>query len=322
LVWNSFIETIKGNVGIITHHNSDPDAIGAAQGVKELIEKLKPDYPVEIIFPEGTSELSKYIINKLNLNIKEPVSKTYDTLIIADTGKISQLGKWEEKIKSKKHRIIIIDHHLYDEENRNIADYYINNPDAYSTSEMVYELFQENKLIPTVQTAKALLAGIVFDSKFFSLGNSKTFLTTSKLLKITGNISEIRDLMNLPMDFSEKIARLKAAERVKIHRIKDWIIVHSQISSYQSSGARGLLSLGADLAIVTGKKNDKIRASLRSTNKFYTDTGIHTGNLASELGVHFNGSGSGHPTAAGFNGNVSLDTFLEFLLEILNQKIS
>ena len=69
MIWEScFIETIKGNVGIIGHHNSDPDAIGAAQGVKELIEKLKPEHPVEIIFPEGTSKLSSYIINKLNLN--------------------------------------------------------------------------------------------------------------------------------------------------------------------------------------------------------------------------------------------------------------
>jgi hypothetical protein len=147
------------------------------------------------------------------------------------------------------------------------------------------------------------------------------FEAASNLLKITGDISDIYDLMKIGPNLSVKIARLKASQRMEIHRIEKWICTTSQISSHQASGARGLISLGADLAIVSGTKKGKLRSSLRSTKEFFEETGVNLGQLVSELGLYIQGSGSGHPTSAGFNGEGKKEDFESKILEIIRGKI-
>jgi nanoRNase/pAp phosphatase (c-di-AMP/oligoRNAs hydrolase) len=313
---------IKKNNVILGHHNGDPDALGAAQGIKELINILKPGSNTEIVFPEDISKLTYKIIKDLELDVKEEPSIKQDTIIIVDTGQLSQLGKWEKIIKKKDFSIVSIDHHIFNEEISQISDCYIHKPEFHSTSEIVYELFQEYKLTPSKITAMILLTGIAFDSKFFNIGDSKMFQKVSNLLKITGEISTISELMKTSPSISEKIARIKSAQRGKIHKIKNWIIVTSIISSYHASGARGLISLGADVAIVAGSKKEKLRASLRSTQNFYQETSINMGHIAKELGKLLNGEGSGHPTAAGFNGTGELEELTTKILDILREKLT
>ncbi|MBD3205271.1 hypothetical protein GF319_02865 [Candidatus Bathyarchaeota archaeon] len=257
----------------------------------------------------------------MNLDIHEKETFEPETIIIVDTGKLSQLGRWKEQLKSKKFSIIAIDHHIYDSEIDQISDYYLIRPKANSTCEIVYDIFNLIGLKPSKKTAKALLSGIAYDSKFFSLGGYKMFEKVAKLLKIAGEISDIKEIMNLPPTYSEKIARLKGAQRLQISRIDKWVLVISQISSHQASGARGLISLGADFVMVSGIKKDKLRSSLRSTKKFYDETGVNLGNVASELAILLNGSGSGHPTAAGFNGRGTVEELEEKTIKIIKDKI-
>ena len=69
--------------------------------------------------------------------------------------------------------------------------------------------------------------------------------------------------------------------------------------------------MGANVAIVAGNDNKKLRASLRATNNFTRETSIHLGqNIATILGEEFEGAGSGHSTAAGVNGEGDPETLL------------
>lgn len=287
----------------------------------EIISSIKPGIKVQILFPEGLSKLSKNIARELKLDIHENETFEPETIIVVDTGKLYQLGVWKEKLKTKKFIIIVIDHHIFDSEIDQISDYYLIRPQANSTCEIVYEIFTQIGLKPSKKTAKALLSGIAYDSKFFSLGGYKMFEKVAKLLKIAGEISDIKELMNLSPSFSEKIARLKGAQRLEIYRIDKWVLVTSQISSHQASGARGLISLGADFVMVSGIKKDKLRSSLRSTKKFFDETGVNLGKVTSELAELLNGSGSGHPTAAGFNGRGTVKELEEKTFKIIKDKI-
>jgi nanoRNase/pAp phosphatase (c-di-AMP/oligoRNAs hydrolase) len=98
-------------------------------------------------------------------------------------------------------------------------------------------------------------------------------------------------------------------------RVDGWIIAISDLGSYQSSGARALISLGVDVAIVTGTEKQATRSSLRSTNRFYSETGIQLGELVNKISKELEGEGSGHPTAAGFNGSCSVDEFNNSIFE-------
>ena len=317
-----FIEYIGKSVVVLGHHNADPDAMGSAQGVKELVEQLKPDTIVEIVMPDDISKLSTKLIQELGLDIHEDSSIDFDTIVVVDAGGLNQLGDWATIIQEKKQVVVLIDHHILDEQLASQVDLLIHNEEASSTCELVYRLYVKTGITPSVKTSSALLAGIAFDTRFFSLGKSDTFRAVSDLLQNIGDVSEIREIMQSDTDASEKIARLKAGQRAQIHQVKEWIIAFSELSSYQASGARALIQLGADLAIVIGEEKKETRASLRSTQSFHNVTHIHLGELISEFSAENGGMGSGHPTAAGYNGVISHVILRQKLLKNIIEQIN
>ena len=306
---------------VLGHHNADPDAIGAAVGIKELVETLSPTSVVTCVMPVDVSALSERIIQMLGLEIREKYNDPFDTLIIVDTGSLNQLGDWEETVRGSGFNLLVIDHHNRNPEYDELSVFYLIDEEAGSTSEQVHRLFKEYDFKPSSTTAKALLAGITFDSKFFSIGSAQTYQSVSELLEITGDISSTRELFNSTIQLPEKIARIKAAQRTETHQINGWIIALSRLGSYQSSGARALISLGADVAVVTGEDKGDLRASLRSTQRFHDKTAIHLGNLFSEASETLDGQGNGHPTAAGYNGSGDIDEFHSKILALIKKKL-
>jgi nanoRNase/pAp phosphatase (c-di-AMP/oligoRNAs hydrolase) len=317
----SFKDLLGKQIVVLGHHNADPDAIGAAVGIKELVETLSPTSVVTCVMPADVSALSERIFQMLGLEIREKYNDPFDSLIIVDTGSLKQLGDWEETVRESGFNLLVIDHHNRNSEYDELSDFYLIDEEAGSTSEQVQRLFKEYDLEPSITTAKALLAGITFDSKFFSIGSAQTYQSVSELLEITGDISSTRELFNSTIQLPEKIARIKAAQRTETHQINGWIIALSRLGSYQSSGARALISIGADVAVVTGEDKGDLRASLRSTQRFHDKTAIHLGNLISEASETLDGQGNGHPTAAGYNGSGDIDEFHSKILALIKKKL-
>ena len=316
-----FIEYLGDFVVIIGHHNADLDAIGAAQGVKELIMKIKPDTITQIVMPEDISRLSEKIIETLQLEVFTEVKIDYDTIIIVDSGNFNQLGAWAKLINESNEVIILIDHHTLDDELCKKVDLLIHDDEASSTCEIIHRLYEKYQIQPSIQTSKSMISGIAFDTKFFSIGDKKTFNTISKLLENIEDVSEVLSMLHLGRDIPERIARLKTGQRSEIHRVGNWILAFSEVSSFQASGARALISLGADIAAVIGSDKEKIRASLRSTQEFYKNTRLHLGELVMQLRSEIGGSGSGHPTAAGYNGEGNYEVFTKKMIELVHKNL-
>jgi nanoRNase/pAp phosphatase (c-di-AMP/oligoRNAs hydrolase) len=321
--YGRFAEFVGCRVVVLGHHNADPDVVGAAQGVKELVTVLKPGSTVEIILPDDVSLLSRSVASSLGIMINETATVADpDTFIVVDTGSLNQLGAYEQVLRGTEASIVFIDHHIHDQATADLSDLYLLEPGASSTSEIVYRIMRHHGVKPSMLTAKALLSGIVFDSRHFSIGGPETFRGAAELLDIVGDMGEVKDLLTSHMDYSEKVARLKVGQRAEVALYGRWAVVFSHLGSYQSSGARALVSLGADLAAVGGEEKGEVRVSMRSTNEFSVLTGVHLGDLASQLGAEFGGSGSGHPTAAGVNCSGSLDAFRKRFFEVVKGKLS
>ncbi|TRO53997.1 hypothetical protein E2P63_01845 [Candidatus Bathyarchaeota archaeon] len=125
------------------------------------------------------------------------------------------------------------------------------------------------------------------------------------------------------MDFSERIARMKACRRAKLMKFGNWIIALSYVSSYQASAARALIDVGAHLAAIAGQKNEKIEISMRCTRDFNQVTGIHLGrDVAKPLGEYLQGMGGGHATAAGVNGIGNMEKGLKHCLQLVREHLS
>jgi len=213
---------------------------------------------------------------------------------------------------------------------RKIAKLFLINEKATSTCEIIFNLYQNLKIKPLKIVAQALMIGLTFDTRHFTLANLQTFQTAAELCKFGAKPEKAIELLKIPLGKPERIARLKAAQRMEIKEVEDWMLVTSIVSSFQASAARAIIALGADIAIVGGEKKGKIKVSLRATNEFYRVTGIHLGrDLAVPLGKLLNGVGNGHAIAAGVNGYGNLNeainqsiNLLTNLLKVLNRGLT
>lgn len=308
---------------LLCHHNADPDAICSAYAFTSLLKQFKPNLEVEIGVAQGISRLSKHLLNHLPIEIKiHPNVENADILVLLDTNTVQQLNNLAEKVKASKAPIIVIDHHAAHPETERLVKLSITNEEASSTCEIVYNFFKEMNVKPGENEAKALFLGIAFDTRHFILANSSTLKTVAELIDSGVNARETLSLLSLPMDFSERVARLKACRRAKLFKVGEWIIAFSHVSAYQASAARATIELGAHVAVVAGQKNENIEISLRSTREFYEKTGIHLGkDIAKPLGEYLKGMGGGHSMAAGVNGVGDIEIAFKRCLRLLKEKI-
>jgi nanoRNase/pAp phosphatase (c-di-AMP/oligoRNAs hydrolase) len=316
-------ETNAKFVLLLCHHNSDPDAISSAYAFQGLLKNLRPNIIVEIGTGHGISRLSKHILNCLPIEVKtHPNVEKASAIVLLDTNTIQQLNGLAEKVRNSKAPIIVIDHHTAHPETERIARLCITNEEASSTCEIIYDFFKQMKIKPNLNEAKALFLGLAFDTRHFVLANSSTFKTVAELVAIGVNAQEALSMLSLPMDFSERIARVKACRRARLLRIGDWIIALSHVSAYQASAARALIDLGAHMAAVAGQRNDSIEISLRCTREFTEKTGVHLGrDIAKPLGDRLQGMGGGHSTAAGVNGIGDVETGLKHCLRLIRARL-
>ena len=307
---------------LLCHHNADPDAIGAAYAFKGLMNHLRPSLETEIAAASGPSRLSKAMMNVMPIELTDqPRIETANLIVLLDTNTLQQLDEWSNRINSDQ-PIIVIDHHATHPETEQITTLHVADETASSTCEIVYRLFKEAKLELSLDEAKALFLGIAFDTRHFIIASSDTLKIVADLAETGVKAQETLSVLSLPMEHSERIARLKAAERINLLKIGDWLIALSNVSAYQASACRALLVLGAHVAIVAGQKHNKIQASFRAARDFCAETEIHMGrDLAKPLGEFLGGMGGGHTLSAGANGTGDVKACLKFCEKLLKQRL-
>jgi len=309
---------------LLCHHNADPDAICSAYAFQGLLAKVRPNVTAEIGAGQGISRLSKHILKHIHITVNlQPNVEKADAIVLLDTNTTQQLGQLSERVTKTKAPIIVIDHHAAHPETERIAKLCITDEEASSTCEIVYNFYRQVNTKPGLNEAKALFLGITFDTRHFVLAKTSTFKTISELSDIGVNPQEELSSLALPMDFSERVARMKACRRAKLIKVENWIIALSHVSAYQASAARALVDLGAHMAAVAGQKNEKIEISLRCNRDFNQVTGIHLGrDIAKPLGEYLQGMGGGHATAAGVNGTGYIEKGLKRCLRLVKEKLS
>lgn len=310
-------------VVLLCHHNADPDALGAAFAFSRLLERLRPELSIEIAAAQGPSKLSKSMLKALPVKLTEqPRIEEASLIVLLDTNTIQQLGEWSKRVKASNSPLIVIDHHASHPETERIATMCITDEEASSTCDIVYRFFKEAEVEITEVEAKALFLGIAFDTRHFVIAKSTTLKTVADLIDAGVDVEEALPLLSLPMEYSERIARLKASRRVKLMDIQGWLIAFSHVSAYQASAARALIGLGAHVAIVAGQRGEAVQVSLRSSRDFHKKTGIHLGrDIAKPLGEYLHGMGGGHSVSAGANGVGDVEASLKRCVRLLKQRL-
>jgi phosphoesterase RecJ-like protein len=317
-------ETHPNFVLLLCHQNADPDALCSAYAFQGLLKLLVPGLVVEIGTGQGISKLSKHILQHTPITVNtKPSVESADIVILLDTNTVQQLGELAEAVEKSPAPLIVVDHHAPHPDTMNKAKLSITNEDASSTCEVVYNFYNQLNLKPNVDEAKALFLGIAFDTRHFALANASTLKTIAELCDLGVNPQETLALLMLPMEYSERVARMKACRRAKLVKIGNWMIALSNVSAFEASAARALVDLGAHAAAVAGKRDEAVEISFRCTREFTKGTGVHLGkDIAKPLGEQLHGMGGGHAAAAGANGTGEVDVALKLCLKLFREKLA
>ncbi|WP_276732758.1 cyclic-di-AMP phosphodiesterase GdpP [Bacillus sp. (in: firmicutes)] len=182
----------SSNVIIMGHKYPDMDSIGAAIGILKVAQANNKDGFI-VIDPNQIGSSVQRLIGEIKkyeelwsrfITPEEAMEISNDDtlLVIVDTHKPSLV--MEERLVNKIEHIVVIDHHRRGEEFIRDPLLVYMEPYASSTAELVTELleYQPKRLKINMIEATALLAGIIVDTKSFSLRTgSRTFDAASYL---------------------------------------------------------------------------------------------------------------------------------------------
>lgn len=309
------------SIVVTAHRNADPDALASAIAMRECVCKL--GYDARLLLPEGMSQPTKRLVREvLGVEPEEVEDESPEesaAAIVVDTASFEQLGKLAEFVRNID-LLVVIDHH---ESNKLVekASIAIHWPQARATSEIVYMLVEKVLGIKLEKTTRTLLlAGIIYDTRHFVMANSTTLRVAADLMDVGADKDRaLKALQSPSMEAPERIARLKAAQRMHVFRANDYLVTVTRVGAYEASVARALLDLGADIAIVLAERGAETRVIGRLKKHVVERLDISLGAIMEELARLLGGGGGGHQQAAGATVKADYERTLEAIIQALKR---
>jgi nanoRNase/pAp phosphatase (c-di-AMP/oligoRNAs hydrolase) len=313
----------NGTYLLTTHKNADPDAIASIIVLRNYLRANKKH--IFITLPEGMNTSSKNLLENMSIDLEyftpsliSGLKELIDAVIVVDTSSSVQLGDLWSIIRGKQ--IIVIDHHRMGD----LADkslYYIGS-NLVSTCELVYILLRDSWWFNRIEST-LLLAGILYDSRRFMYVDEYVFSIVDELISIyDADYVLANKSLQRKMDYSERIARLKGAQRLKIYRIKEYVVGITHVSAFEGSVARAIIDLGADIAFVVSERDHVLRIVGRASQGFVRETNISLGrDIMPIIARYLNGSGGGHDTAGVAEGYGDIDSAYRIIINVLRKNL-
>lgn len=227
VIANSLTELIRqsGVVYVMGHRMADLDAVGAAMGLVTICRKLGKT--VRIVLDRENNAAGSLLenlamfeeYNGLFLSGEDALlsADSRSLLVVVDTNRPEQVES--KALLESVNRVAVIDHH------RRAADYIeqtvlsMHEPSASSASELVAEVLQyavEPKDIRPME-AQALLAGIVLDTKNFSVRTgARTFEAAAFLRRVGADTVDVKKLFQ--NDLRDTISRYHIVQSARLYR--------------------------------------------------------------------------------------------------------
>jgi c-di-AMP phosphodiesterase-like protein len=207
------------------HRYGDLDSIGAAVGVCCFARQFGVKYNIVADMNHNAAQPLIDMVRK-NPEYKDAFitaqeamvrSDSHTLLVVVDTNRPEQVE--DKDLLLSCIRVAVIDHHR-------VGATYIQNaalgfvePYASSASELVTELLQELKDPADILRceAEALLAGIVLDTKSFTIRTGeRTFDAAARLRRTGADTAEVKKLLQTDMD--DAVAKYKILQNAKLYK--------------------------------------------------------------------------------------------------------
>ncbi|AGB05302.1 exopolyphosphatase-like enzyme [Aciduliprofundum sp. MAR08-339] len=278
------------------HKNADLDALSSAYYLSEVLGD-------SVIVSDGLDKFAKNAAQVLDIPVKDNVDGYYEKIITVDTASREQLGKFGDM------RIdAVYDHH--ESNNIEARERYVN-AGYPSCAEMVYDI---HRIMPSRKAAMLLIAGIISDTVWFRHANARTMQIVGELMGEYGiNMKDLINLVELPINFGEKISVLKGFQRLIYRSVGDKIAIATRVSANESTVAMALLTY-ADVVLVASSRKNMVRIIGRSRE-------LNLLEIFAQISEDFSCSYGGHRKAAGMSCMGDAEAILKASLKLASERL-
>ena len=290
---SDIIERLKGKRKVIlTHGNSDMDAIGSAYALRNAFG------PADIYAPAGVDRVARMVADKLEIPILDSADLSdYELVVVVDSSSPDLLQNPDLTVPPNS---LIIDHHAPTGKWEGM-DFHCDDTRT-SCCEIVKDIIDDAGIEIDRASGLALLGGMLTDSGHFQYADTRMLRAFADIQdRCNIPMDEAMLLVRAPMNMSERQAAMKAIGRSKFDKVGDMIVAVSYGSSFEAASCRALLASGADVVFVGSQREDEFRVSARATQEMVR-RGIKLDAIMGQLSKETFTDGGGHGGAAGMTG--------------------
>jgi phosphoesterase RecJ-like protein len=300
---------------VASHENPDGDALGSMLALHVGLRQLGKE---SAMFVPGQAPLpGEYTFLELDGVHREPPADHAERVLVAvDCAKEERLGA-DPSLLAEAQFTVDIDHH---HDNTRFGDANLIVPDASSTGEILADVLAELGVELTPEIAEPLYVALVTDTGRFQYANTspKALRLAADLIEAGADWHKVFQTVYETVQFAKLKLLARALERAEVHAGGRLVISHLRKADFAEVGAvepysEGIIDYlraveGAMVAALIrqppGGNGPRHRVSLRAS----VDE-IDVSVIARKSG------GGGHPQAAGFSSELSLEELKGFIVE-------
>lgn len=305
-----------GNVLVITHIGPDGDALGSLTAVGLALRQWNKQYTLAC--DDGTLSRFSYLALSDEIQKMPDAHVRYDLIVAVDCGDETRMGQSYATLADPKPPILNIDHHIT---NTQFGDINLVDPQATSTTEILYTLFQVMKLPISREIAMSLLTGLVTDTLGF-----RTMGVTPRTLKIASDLMDAGADLTLATTYGLSMKPMSTLrlwqvglDQMRLEEGLLWTTINRtalrSVGLSNPSSSAGLVNLLADVdevvmsAVLMEMSDGTVRVGFRCRPPY------NVSELALNLG------GGGHPLAAGCTLDGPLHRAESLVIDLCKQAI-
>lgn len=298
------------NIGIAGHIKPDGDCIGSCLGLYNYLSEIFAEDKKTIdLYIESVPKEFRFLRNWDKAACSYEDKPPYDIFVSLDCGSIDRLGNYEKFFKEAR-RNICIDHHISTTSFGMVNIVY---PDASSTAEVLYDLFDKDKISTAV--AECLYTGIVHDTGVFKHAN-----TTEKAMTAAGKLITLGVKPNKIIDesfYQKTYVQNQILGRCLLESIL--LLDGKVIISYITKKMQEFYNINADdlkgvIDQLRVTKGVEVAVFIREESSGNYKVSMRSNGIVdvSKIAIYF--GGGGHILAAGCNINCSMHDVINNLM--------
>jgi phosphoesterase RecJ-like protein len=299
---------------VVTHENPDGDALGSMLATTLALRQLGKDTEMLLL---GEAPLpGEYHFLQLDGLLREPPGDAADRVLVAvDCAKADRIGLGYEALLAGAPLAVDIDHH---HDNTRFGTVNLIVAKASSTGEVLRDVFGELDVELTPEIAEPLYVALVTDTGRFQYSNTtpKSLRLAAELVEAGADVHAVFQEVYESVQFAKLKLLARALERAKVLEGGRIVVSFLLRNDFSEVGAaepysEGIIDYlraveGAELAVLIREPPRDSGPTRRVSLRASIDE-LDVSQIARGFG------GGGHPQAAGFSSEKSVDEITELV---------